>query len=306
MMIQTEERRINPQYLNRIDCVLDYIEKHIEKPFTLAELAEVSGFSPYHFSRIFSGVMGETLFCYITRLKLEKAKGWLWTAPQKSITDIALDFGFNDSSEFARAFKRTYGISASRYRKQSKQSKEQSGKPPYNDEKDLKRSGKMDLVYNVEIAQVEEMPVMYLRHVGTYAGLAKKFHPMMGKLFTYAQKNNLLSENTKLIAVYHDNPNITADEKRRTSVCLTIPSGIKVDAAFGQMTLEAGKYAIGHFSLDNGEQHSAAWQVMFGEWLPKSGYQPEDGPVFEAYLNDPNTHPQKKHLIDIYLPIKAI
>ncbi len=297
---------MNPQYESRINCVLDYIEKHIEKTFTLTELAEVSGFSPYHFSRVFSGVMGETLFSYITRQKLEKAKGWLWTVPQRNITEIALDFGFNDSSEFARAFKRTYGISASRYRKQSKQSKEASERPLYNEEKYSNRSGKMDLAYHVEIFELEAMPVMYLRHVGTYAGLAKKFHPMMGKLFAYAQKKNLLSESTKLIAVYHDNPNITADEKRRTSVCLTIPDGVKVDAAFGQMALPAGKYAIGHFSLDNGEQHSAAWQVMFGEWLPKSGYQPEDGPVFEAYLNDPNTHPQKKHLIDIYLPIRAM
>ncbi len=305
-MVKTEIRKINTQYESRINCVLDYIEKHIEKTFTLTELAEVSGFSPFHFSRVFSGVMDETLFGYITRLKLEKAKGWLWSVPQKSITDIALDFGFNDSSEFARAFKRTYGISASRYRKQSKQSKEQNEASLYNEENSFSRSEAMDLAYNVETKKIEEMSVMYLRHVGTYAGLAKKFHPMMMKLFAYAQKHTLLNDSTKLIAVYHDNPNITADEKRRTSVCLTIPAGTKIEGEFGQMTLDGGLYAIGHFSLDNGAQETAAWQLMFGEWLPNSGYQPGDGPVFEAYLNNPKTHPQKKHLIDIYLPIKEL
>ena len=164
----------------------------------------------------------------------------------------------------------------------------------------------MNLDYQVEIKKIEAMETIYLRHIGTNADLAKRFKPMMGKLLTYGQQNNLLNENTKLLAIYHDDPNITEDDNRRTSICLTVPAGTKADEAFGQMTLPAGNYAIGHFSLDNGDQHALAWQTLFGVWLPQSGYQPGDGPVFEAYVNDPNTHPQKKHLIDIYLPVKKL
>ena len=297
---------MNPQYQCRINRVLDYIERNIEKNFTLNELAEVSGFSPYHFSRVFGGVMGEALFSYIRRLKLEKAKIWLAAVPQKSITDIALDFGFNDSSDFARSFRRAYSVSASRYRKQSNQSQEKEIVKRYNEEKSSNRSEIMDLEYQVEVKSVDAMDTIYLRHIGSYVELAKKFQRMIGKLLSYGQKNKWLNTETLLLAVYHDNPSITDDENRRTSVCLTVPKGIKAEGEFGQMTLPAGKYAIGHFALDDAEQAARAWEIMFGQWLPKSGYQPDDRPVFEAYLNDPNTHPQKKHLIDIYLPIKVL
>ncbi|MEX1306891.1 MAG: AraC family transcriptional regulator [Eubacteriales bacterium] len=297
---------MNQQYQNRINRVLDYIERNIEKSFTLNELAEVSAFSPYHFSRVFAGVMGEALFSYIRRLKLEKAKSWLIAVPKKSITEIALDFGFNDSSDFARAFKRSYGVSASRYRKMRNQSQEKIKQMLYNGEKSSKESETMDLDYQVEVKSVEAMETVYLRHIGSYKELAKKFQHMMGRLFAYGQQNNLLNEHTKLLAVYHDDHSVTQEKNLRTSVCLTVPNGTKVDEAFGQMTLPAATYAIGHFILDNGEQMAAAWQTLFGQWLPNSGYQPDDGPVFEAYLNDPNTHPEKKQLIDIYLPVKPL
>ena len=297
---------MNQQYQNRINRVLDYIERNIEKPFTLNELAEVSGFSSYHFSRVFAGVMGEALFSYIRRLKLEKAKSWLAAAPEKSITDIALDFGFNGSSDFARAFKRSLGVSASRYRKMRNQSQEKQKPIRYNEEKSSNGSETMNLEYQVEVKSVEAMETIYLRHIGSYKELAKKFQRMIGKLLTYGQKNQWLSTETLLLAVYHDNPGVTEEDNRRTSVCLTVPAGIKTAGEFGQMTLPAGKYAVGHFALDGAEQAARAWEIMFGEWLPKSGYQPDDRPVFEAYINDPNTHPQKKHLIDIYMPIKAL
>ena len=301
-----EKSSSNDRYMSRINLVLDYIENNIENAFMLEELANISGFSPCHFSRVFSGVMKETLFGYITRLKLERVKGWLLVSPRKSITDIALDYGFNDSSELARAFKKEYGISASRYRKLRNKSKDYTRASPYNGEKKDIRSEVMSLDYAVDKVKKPEKTVMYLRHVGTYEEFAKQFQPMICKLVAYAQQNNLADDNTELLAVYHDNPEITKDENRRISMCLTVPQQSKITDEFGQMMLPAGEYAVGHFSLDNGEQRAEAWQRMFGEWLPNSGYQPDDRQVFEVYLNDSNMHPEKKHLIDIYLPIKSL
>lgn len=55
-----------------------------------------SGFSKYHFHRIFGSIMNETLYGYSVRQKLERAAGCLLFAPHKTITEIALDLGFND------------------------------------------------------------------------------------------------------------------------------------------------------------------------------------------------------------------
>ena len=43
-----------------------------------------------------------------------------------------------------------------------------------------------------------------------------------------------------------------------------------------------------------------------GEWLPESGYQPDDRLCYEIYLNDPTTNPQRKHIVDICEPVKPL
>lgn len=44
--------------------------------------------------------------------------------------------------------------------------------------------------------------------------------------------------------------------------------------------------------------------VLYGEWLPNSGYKPRDAYPFEVYRNDPRKHPEHKHIVDIYVPIE--
>ena len=66
-----------------------------------------------------------------------------------------------------------------------------------------------------------------------------------------------------------------------------------------------GKYAVAQFEIDENE-YEQAWELVYREWLPNSGYQPDDRSCFEQYLNDPKQHPQKKHVIEVYLPVKAI
>ncbi|HPQ54462.1 MAG TPA: AraC family transcriptional regulator [Spirochaetota bacterium] len=61
------------EYVSRINRVIDYIENHLDEPMTLDILAGVAHFSPYHFHRIFSSMVGEPLYKFIQRLRLEKA-----------------------------------------------------------------------------------------------------------------------------------------------------------------------------------------------------------------------------------------
>ena len=109
----------------------------------------------------------------------------------------------------------------------------------------------------------------------------------------------------KCLCVYHDSPEITDEEKLRTSVCITVPEGTEVNGEIGSMKIEGGKYAIGHFEIDV-DQYQEAWNFMFGNWMPESGYQPDDLPAFEMYLNDPKKHPENKHIINICVPVKPL
>ena len=92
------------EYLSRINRVVDYIEKNLDQPLKLDDIASVANFSPYHFHRIFTSLVGETPFDYIQRLRMEKAVWKLQNEPKMSIVAIADYCGFGSAALFNKAF----------------------------------------------------------------------------------------------------------------------------------------------------------------------------------------------------------
>jgi len=315
-MFSSTKSLMHSEYISRINKVQDYIEANLGGDLSLDILADISGFSKFHFCRIFRGVIKETLLSYINRIRLERATGFLMHNPSMSITEIAMQLGFSDSAVFARSFKKYYGISASEVRKKySKNCKKDSkdGKaniimPSYNKDVSnaLRKENNILVKGNVEVRIIEQMKAIYLRHIGSYKELATVFQGMLGKLISWGMARNLIGcDGIKLFSIYHDNPEFTEEENLKTSICLAVSGDVEVVGDIGKIDIPSGKYAIGHFEIDQGEI-SDAWDYIYGEWLPKSGFQPDKGYVFEMYMNDPNIHPEKKHIIDIYLPVKPL
>lgn len=295
-------------YMARVNTAQDYINTHITKNLTLGEIAAAANFSEYHFHRIFSSIVHESLYKYIRRLRLEKAAALLMYTHNKSITDIAMDCGFSDSAVFARAFKNHYGISASSYKSvKSKNCKVSPGPLRYNDikAKGHKEAVFRDITYSIDIQENQEMTAVYIRYTGPYRNNKQVYRSQIQRLMKWAAARDLLKRKEfKLFSIYHDHPEITEDDKQRTSICLAVPHDTQVQGIVGKMKIQAGKYAVGHFELSE-HQFEDAWNIMFGVWLPGSGYQAKDVPGFEVYKNNPEHHPLKKSLVDIYLPIKA-
>jgi len=50
------------EYEKRVNTVIDYIREHLSGELSLAELARVAAFSPFHFHRVFKALTDETLF----------------------------------------------------------------------------------------------------------------------------------------------------------------------------------------------------------------------------------------------------
>jgi len=105
------------EYVARINRVMDYVDENLGDPLTLDELARVAAFSPFCFRRIFAAFVGETPAQYIRRLRVERAAQQLVAAPRKSVTEVALDCGFSGSAPFARAFRETFVMTASEWRR---------------------------------------------------------------------------------------------------------------------------------------------------------------------------------------------
>lgn len=158
----------------------------------------------------------------------------------------------------------------------------------------------------VQVEELQEMTVAYVRHVGPYKGNPDLFRNMFEALCTWAGPRGLLSNpDTRFFAVYHDDPDITDESKQRLSVCMTAPSDTEVSGEIGKMTVSGGTYAIAHFEI-NMDEYEQAWNMVYGTWLPNSGYQPDDRPPFEWYLNNPEEHPEHKHIVNICVPVKPL
>jgi AraC family transcriptional regulator len=163
-----------------------------------------------------------------------------------------------------------------------------------------------NLITKIEVKDAPEMHVAYIRHIGPYAGDVELFSRLFSRLYAWAGPRGLLaSPDVRTMTIYHDSPELTDPNKLRIDVGITVPPGVKVDGEVGKSTIAAGKYAIAHFEIKS-DQYSDAWSAIYGGWLPESGYQPDDRPCFELYLNDASQHPEGKCIVDIYVPVKPL
>ncbi len=159
---------------------------------------------------------------------------------------------------------------------------------------------------NIEVRNMPERAVAYLRHVGPYAGDHALFERLFSEFFHWAMPRGLFQPpQTETVTIYHDNPEITDEDKLRISVGITVAHGTPTSGEIGSLELPAGKYVCARFEIDPAE-YGAAWQTVFGQWLPQSGWQLADGPCYECYLNDPKTHPLGKHVVEIRVPVTPL
>ena len=299
------------EYIRRIHKVQDYIEQYLSEQMTIEELACVAGFSKYHFSRIFQGILHEPLAYYVSRIRMENALFLLAHRKDMNMTDIALESGYTDSAIFSRAFKNNYGVSPREYRREySKNCKETFLISEYNKNTAKRKciGEQYPVVGRVTIEEVEEKQLAYVRHTGTYETLSVEFPNLVQSLFTHAHSQQLLvGDENWVLAIYHDNPEFGCKEQFRTSLCLTVPKNksIREDGVLASMNLVDGLYAVGHFEIQQ-EQFSGAWDYMYQEWLTCSGYVPRNTYPFEVYRNRPGEDGRNLIEVDIYVPIEPI
>jgi AraC family transcriptional regulator len=320
----TEEGR-RKEYWARINRAVDYIDRHLAEEMTLPDIAAAAYFSPFHFHRIFKGLMGEPVSQFVQRVRLEKAALLLKADHRKTITRVAMECGYQNPAAFSRAFRAAFGCSPSQWRRgETKESKNgtilrKGGKESGSMTAYAPRGGHEAMTFaerrrkmaeemkmDVRVENLPEATVAYVRHVGPYAGDTELFKGLFGRIFTWAGPRNLIRfPETQILSIYHDDPEVTEESKLRTSIGITIPSDTEVSGEVGKLTLPEGTYAQARFELEP-DQYPAAWEAVYGQWLPKSGYQPDDRPPFERYLNDPEEHPEGKHIVEICIPVKPL
>ncbi|KXO09573.1 Transcriptional regulator, AraC family [Moritella sp. JT01] len=289
---------MNKVYKARIDKVIQYIEAHLSKKISLAEVAEISHFSVFHFHRIFTGVVGETVNDYIARRRLEKAVNLLIFKTELSITQIALDSGFSSSANFSKAVRLHFGFSPSEIRNPDKVKDSKIGKISSKYGKDFNPS---DLYPNritnevmnntnlkginmkIEVRELERQRVCTLVSEGGYESEA--IYTAWDKLIDWAVGNGIKPEDQKRFSFAFNNPTVTPIDKCRYVSSIVIGDDIQVNSPFILSEIPKGKYAVLYYK-GHPEETIKAILSIYSDWLPDSGFEPDEFPVLERYLND--------------------
>lgn len=289
---------MNKEYKKRIDAVVQYIDANLDKKISLADIAKVSNFSPYHFHRIFTGILGETINDYVARRRLERAVNLLIFNTGLSVTQVALDSGFSSSANFSKAIKLHFGFSPSEIRNPKKAKNSKIGKIfskygkdfhpsdlyPDRITNDVMINNKLeDRCVNVQVKNLDRQRVCTLASQRGYEPEA--IYEAWDKLIEWAANHGINQDEQKRFAFAFDNPAITPVDKCRYNASIVISENLQVNPPFSLSEIPEGKYAVLYFR-GAPEETLKAQLSIYSDWLPDSGFEPDNFPMMERYLND--------------------
>jgi AraC family transcriptional regulator len=234
------------------------------------------------------------------------------------VLEVALDHGFASAATFARAFRARFGMSATEWRRggaerwparrrlQRKLGK-QLRKPGNAWPRPASHTRPRRTKEATMTIRVEEQParhVVYMRNVGPYG--AHGIPELWRRLHQWLETRGLSVDTTVRLGVSHDDPAVTPAEKCRYDACLVVPADFPADRWVNVTDIPGGRYAVTEF-VGTALEIEAAWHRIFSEWLPTSGYQPDDRPCFELYRGDPAVDAKSRRFrCDRCLPVKAL
>jgi len=162
----------------------------------------------------------------------------------------------------------------------------------------------LEIVNEPEIKEIEEKNVACVSFVGNYLENAKVFEDLFDKLCSWAGPKQLLGPDTIFMSAYYDDPGVTPPEELKLDVCMTIKNDIEVEGEIKKKKLPGGKYVLMRTELTGAEEYGPAWGKVV-DWMIQNKFKIDMSRAsYEIYLNSPEEHPKKHHILDICMPVE--
>lgn len=117
-LIEFERMRSAPSSSDSFDYIENYIHEHFNQDIDLPSLSKLSGYSYDHFRHLFKTKLGESPMSYIIHKRIEHAKK-LMLATDMTMSAIAQECGFSNSSQFSGTFRKETGLSPSEFKRKN-------------------------------------------------------------------------------------------------------------------------------------------------------------------------------------------
>ena len=273
-------------YEKRILRVINYIFENTDGDLSLDALADVAAMSRFHWHRVFHGITGETCAQAVRRIRLHRAACWL-TQSDWPIAKVARKSGYPNVQSFSRVFQTSYGRGPGAFRK--------FGKPDLSPIKSLKENYKM---FSVEIRKADARRIVGLAHKGAYLEIGQAFE----KVSAIATSRGLWPNVKSMLGLYYDDPSAVAEADLRSFAALEVSADMALPDGLEEMNVAKGDVAVLLFTGPYSGL-KAAYDYLYGDWLPNSGREMRDAPSYEVYLNSPMDTAPEDLLTEICVPL---
>ncbi len=268
------------EWIERLNKTISYIEEHLAEEISYDELAHIACCSSYHYQRIFAYMAGIPLSEYIRRRRMSLAAIDLQNGNEK-IIDIGMKYGYASPTAFNRAFQSVHGIAPSIAKKGGTTIKSY---PPISFKLTVK--GVEELSYRIETKDS-------FRIVGASFPLDKEIENNFIAVPQMWQNAAINGTFEKITPLMNNQPMgvlgvSVCNNKEEWQYFIAVSSSIDTDNSLDEYIIPACTWAI--FSgIGTGISIQELERRIITEWLPTSGYEYDNAPDMEVYLNpDPN------------------
>jgi AraC family transcriptional regulator len=201
---------------------------------------------------------------------------------------IAAAVGMENLASFSRCFSEAFLMSPSAFRNRGEL--RPFARTP---------SPRRPQMHPVTIRSEDAIHLAALSHTGAYFEISRAFQ----KLSAVMASRDLFRTAGRMIAVFYDDPQSVAEADLRSHAGFEIKMTSGLSAPLEEVTLPAGRHAVLTYKGPYAGL-PAAYDELFGVWLPASGEEPADSPAFEVYLNSPTDTAPEDLVTELHLPLK--
>ena len=283
----------NFAYTKRFNAVLTYIDANLEGDLSVKTLSHVANFSAFHFHRQFTAFVGVPVSRYVQLMRLRRAAHRLAAFTDHSVLDAALSAGFESPEAFCRAFRRAFGTTPSAFRKEPNWQ-------VWNAVFAIPHFSRT-IVMQVRIVDFPEVKVAALEHCGPPGFVNESVRTFIEWRMQSGQSPVASS---RTFGIPYSNPDTTPPKEFRFAICGEIREAVKPNE-FGvhEIVIPAGRCVVVRHTGSPDHIGETIYPI-YRDWLPASGEELRDHPLFFNYLSAYPETPQDQWQTDVYVPLQ--